>query len=402
MQRRKRIEIRGAIISAAAALLLFIWAAARELVYITATSAIMEYTSLWIIALQMMSRKAERRQKVAAGFIPAAMLPVSAVLAAFSIMQLDTACLYTSLDYIPALVLTMIYVISVLPVSIHKRRNLDIASWGGREVSFDALAISLSAAVNLMLNTAENPENGMMTALTGGLMAFFILLVSVNIGLCASFGFQSTGESIRELRAQYRKKQRAFHFIAVGKDCVMVLIKVALSIISSSFFMFANALFSSGIAVARYEALKMKGQERKSQLKKAVKVSAVIIFSGLCYVCYSVRLFFGGSSADYGMVMALAIACYTFADFTIQIMELIRLRKAGSLEAEALRVVSLCSILVCFVLTQTAIMSFSSGGAHHISDGLGGVVFGSLVTGAGAVYLVINHLRYAEIASKHD
>lgn len=395
MQRRKRLERRGIIISAVAALLLIIWSAARGLAYITVTSSLMEYASLWGIVLQVMSNKDEKRQKIAVGFIPVAMLPVSVVLAAFSIMQLDTTALYMSLDYIPALVLTVIYTISVLPVSLHKRQNLDTASWGGREASFIALALSLSTVVNLMLNKAENPENGMMTALTGGVMALFILLISANIGLCAVFSFHSTGESIRELRAQYRSKRRTFHFLAVGKDCVMVLIKIALSIISSSFFMFANALFSSGIAVARYEALKMNGQERGIQLKTAFKVSSVIIFSGLCYVCYSIRLFFGGSPGAYGMVMALAIACYTFVDFTIQIAAIIRLRHDGSLEAEALRVVSLCSILVCFVLTQTAIMSFSTIGEHHISDGIGGVVFGSLVIGVGVVYLVLNYIRSA-------
>ncbi len=395
MQRRKRIERRGAVISAVAALLLIVWSAARGLEYITAISSVMEYASLWIIVLQVMSNKDERKQKVAVGLVPAAMLPASVALAAFSFMQLDATALYRSLDYVPSLVLTVIYVMSALPVFLHRRQNLGTASWGCREVTLDALALSLSVVVNLMLNTVENPESGMMTALTGGVMALLILLGSVNIGLCAFFGFHSTGECIRELRVQYRKKRRALHFLAVGKDCFMVLIKIVMSIISSSFFMFANALFSSGIAVARYEALKMWELERGMQLKKAVNVSAVIIFSGLCYVCYSVRLFFSGSPGEYGMVMALAIACYTFVDFTIQIVEIIRLRHDGSLEAEALRVVSLCSILVCFVLTQTAIMSFSADGDHHISDGIGGVVFGSLVTGVGAIYLVINHLRSA-------
>ena len=395
MQRRKRIERRGAVISAVAALLLIVWSAARGLGYITAISSVMEYASLWIIVLQVMSNKDERKQKVAVGLVLAAMLPASVALAAFSFMQLDATALYRSLDYVPSLVLTVIYVISALPVFLHRRQNLGTASWGCREVTLDALALSLSVVVNLMLNTVENPESGMMTALTGGVMALLILLGSVNIGLCTFFGFHSTGECFRELRVQYRKKRRAFHFLVVGKDCFMVLIKIVMSIISSSFFMFANALFSSGIAVARYEALKMKELERGMQLKKAVNVSAVIIFSGLCYVCYSVRLFFSGSPGEYGMVMALAIACYTFVDFTIQIVEIIRLRHDGSLEAEALRVVSLCSILVCFVLTQTAIMSFSTDGDHHISDGIGGVVFGSLVTGVGAIYLVINHLRSA-------
>lgn len=98
------------------------------------------------------------------------------------------------------------------------------------------------------------------------------------------------------------------------------------------------------------------------------------------------------------MIMALAIACYTFVDFGIQISELIKLRKRQNLEAEALRMVSFSGILVSFVLTQTAIMSFSEPGEHNFSDGLSGLVFGGLVVVVGLVLLI----RYSWFRRKNN
>ena len=66
-------------------------------------------------------------------------------------------------------------------------------------------------------------------------------------------------------------------------------------------------------------------------------------------------------------------------------MKPIKLRKHRDLEAKALRLVSLCGILVSFVLTQTAIMSFSEQAEHNFSDGLAGVVFGGLVMLVGII-----------------
>ena len=393
MQSRKRIEKIGAIIASITALILMIWSFMRKLGYLAALSFLMEFTAIWIIALTSSGRKGSRSRKAMAYIAAVALIPASAALAIFSIAEMGKTVLYDGMDYIPSLMLTALYVISVLPVSLHRRRSLEMLSWAGREISFASLAICLSAIVNLMLNTSINPENGMMTALTGCVMAALILLISADAVLCLVFGFCTTKEGIRMLRKSYKEKRRILHFLFLGKDSVMVLIKIALGLISSSFFMFANALFSCGIGIARYEALKMTGQDRNVQLKMTMKVSAILIFSGICYVCYSIRLFFGGDSVEYGMVMALAIACYTFFDFSMQIMDIARLRKKNSLDAEALRIVSLCSILVCFVLTQIAIMSFSSENDHHISDGIGGVVFGSLVIFVGVVYLIVNHRR---------
>ena len=271
---------------------------------------------------------------------------------------------------------------------IVRRKEKDVSIWLIRQFDFALLCTLLPSLVSQLLLLGEESEWAQMVCLSGCVMGGVLLLLGCNLLLCALFGYRGTRESIRLVRDEFQRRRRIFHFASVGKDGFMVLVKLVMSIASASFFMFANALFSCGIGLARYVALKMQGKETAGQLRLYRWVCAILSFSGLCYAGYSVRLFFGGSAGQYSEVMALAIAAYTFVEFGIQIYDLIKLRKKRDLEAEALRLVSLCGILVSFVLTQTAIMSFSELGEHNFSDGLAGVVFGGLVVLVGIVALL--------------
>lgn len=271
---------------------------------------------------------------------------------------------------------------------IVRRKEKDVSIWMMRQFDFALLCTLLPALVSQLLLLGEESEWAQMVCLTGCVMGGVLFLLGCNLLLCALCGYRGTLASIRLVRDEFQRRRRIFHFVSVGKDGFMVLVKLVMSIASASFFMFANALFSCGIGLARYVALKMQGKETVGQLRLYRRVCAILSFSGLCYVGYSVRLFFGGSAGQYSEVMALAIAAYTFVEFGIQIYDLIKLRKKRDLEAEALRLVSLCGILVSFVLTQTAIMSFSETGEHNFSDGLAGIVFGGLVMLVGIVALL--------------
>lgn len=271
---------------------------------------------------------------------------------------------------------------------IAHRKDKDIPAWMTRQFDAAQLCVLLPALVSQLLLLGEEGEWAQMLCLTGCVMGGIMLLLSFNLLLCALCGYRGTRASIRFVRDEFQRRRRIFYFVSVGKDGFMVLVKLVMSIASTSFFMLANALFSCGIGLARYVALKMQDKETAEQLRLYRWVCATLSFSGLCYVGYSVRLFFGGSAGQYDMVMALAIAAYTFVEFGIQIHELVKLRKQHDLEAEALRLVSLCGILVSFVLTQTAIMSFSEPGEHNFSDGLAGVVFGGLVILVGIIAMI--------------
>lgn len=274
-----------------------------------------------------------------------------------------------------------------------RRKEKDVSSWMIQHFDASLLCVLLPALVSQLLLLGEESEWAQMVCLTGCVMGGVLLLLGCNLLLCALFGYRGTRESIRLVRDEFQRRRRFFHFVSVGKDSFMVLVKLGMSFASASFFMFANALFTCGIGLARYVALKMQGKETAGQLRLYRRVSVILSISGLCYVGYSVRLFFGGSAGQYSEVMALAIAAYTFVEFGIQIHDLIKLRKQHDLEAKALRLVSLCGILVSFVLTQTAIMSFSEPGEHNFSDGLAGVVFGGLVVIVGVISLLLHRKK---------
>ena len=236
-----------------------------------------------------------------------------------------------------------------------------------------------------------------MTTLIFGCMA---LLISINLIIVSFCEFKSTRESIRVISNYIKSKKRIFNHITIFKDAFLVLFKSGISIASVSFFMFVNALYSAGMGIARFIAVKMHKQDLKTQIKSYRYVGIIILASSFCYVLYSIRLFFGGSTGNYSMYIALIIAVYTFVEFSINIREAIRLRKSKSLEAKALRAISLSSTLLCFVLTQTAIMSFASEDNNSFHNAIAGLVFGGLAALVG-LYIIVNsnaqkHLETSE------
>jgi hypothetical protein len=165
--------------------------------------------------------------------------------------------------------------------------------------------------------------------------------------------------------------------------------------------MFANALYSTGMGVARFIAIRMHTRSRKEQLASYRHVGIIISAASVCYVIYAARLFGGGKTETYSVNIALIIALYTFVEFGINIREGIRLHKSKALEAKAMRAISLSSTLLCFVLTQTAIMSFAAAGDNSFTNGLAGVSFGGMAALVG-LYIIINGFLQARTSAKNE
>lgn len=308
-------------------------------------------------------------------FLPVIVICGSSIIPSFFPAQLRVDIIQIGLVCVIVAIQTALVIFSLVTNRAYKT----VASGVVRHLDIAVLCGLLASLVSRLLLLGTEEEWAPMVCLTGCVMGGIMLLLVCNMLLCTICGYRTTRESIQLIRRIIGDNRRKLHFVSVGKDGVMVFVKLIMSIVSFSFFMFANVLFSCGIGIARYTALMMQGKDREGQLKLYAKVALILSFSGICYVAYSIRLFFGGSAGKYDMVMAIAIACYTFVEFVIQIRELIKLRKEQNLEAEALRLISFSGILVSFVLTQTALMSFSEPGEHNFSDGLAGVIFGGLV-----------------------
>ena len=246
------------------------------------------------------------------------------------------------------------------------------------------VAAAMSAPLSLIItpllyltNTEDAVTMACMTTIILGVLSFLAMANIIMVSYC---GYKGTAESIRIISKAMRERKLIFTRVSILKDAFLVAGKGIISVLSVSFFMFVNALYSAGMGIARFIAVRMHAQDEKGQVKSYRYVGIIISFSSICYVLYSIRLFFGGMTSDYDMYAALIIALYTFVEFGINIKEAIRLHKSKALEAKALRAASFSSTLICFVLTQTAIMSFASEGDNSFANALSGVVFGALAS----------------------
>lgn len=273
------------------------------------------------------------------------------------------------------------------------RKNCTIAARFLRFVVWASISVPLSMIITLMLFFTGSGEAASLSSMTVIILGSIALLIAFNMILVSFFQYKSTGESIAALRFLYRQHKLVFTRISITKDAFLVVAKGILSLISASFFMLVNCLYSAGMGIARFIALKMHGQDRIQQVKSYRIVGIIIAVASLCYVIYSIRLLFGGSSAEYSMNIALVIALYTFVEFGINVREALRLRKSKALEAKALRAISFASTLLCFVLTQTAIMSFASQADNRLANVLAGLVFGGLAALIGAWVIVDSFLQ---------
>ena len=259
-----------------------------------------------------------------------------------------------------------------------------------------ALSAPLSLVIVIILAVTGTKDASILSCMTTVVFGGAALLIAINMILVSCCGYKSTGDSIRMVHRILKSKKLVFTRVSIVKDVFLVVGKMFISLVSASFFLFANALYTSGMGIARFIALRMHSQPREKQITSYRLVGIIISIASICYVVYSARLFFGGKSGIYSMYIALVIALYTFVEFGINIRDIRRLRKSKALEAKALRAVSFASTLICFVLTQTAIMSFAAEGDNSFSNALSGVVFGTLAAITG-VYIIIDSRRQAEI-----
>ena len=273
------------------------------------------------------------------------------------------------------------------------RKNLSVAGRFLRLTCWMALSspASLIVVLTLLLTKTENVNVFSCLSVTvfGGL-AFLLALSMIMIAFC---DYQSFRDSIATFFALIKKNRLLFTRASIAKDVLLVVGKSIISVVSVSFFMFVNALYSAGLGSARFIALKMHEQDRAQQIKSYRQVGVVISIASICYVLYSLRLLFGGKTGVYSMNIALVIALYTFVEFGINVRDALRLRKSHALEAKALRAISFAATLICFVLTQTAIMSFASEGDNSLANALSGIFFGGGASLVG-IFVVVQSYRY--------
>lgn len=294
---------------------------------------------------------------------------------------------YTLIGLSAALVVWLVFKIII------QRKNKSITARFIRFISVAAISSPLSLMVGMILSIVEVEDDAAsLVCLSAATFGAVALLIAINLILVTYCEYQSTKNSLKTINNFIKSKRLAIVRISVAKDIFLVVCKSVLSIVAKSFFMFANALYSAGLGVARFIAVRMHTQSGEEQINSYSHVGSVIFLASTCYVIYSIRLFFKSSTASFPQIVGIAIACYTFFEFFINIRETVKLRKSKALEAKALRAISLSSTLLCFVLTQTALMSLDPETDPSHANAIAGICFGSGAALVGVYVMVRSKL----------
>lgn len=168
--------------------------------------------------------------------------------------------------------------------------------------------------------------------------------------------------------------------------------KLLVGLISLSFFTCVSAFYTYGMVVARMCALKGMGKDREKQYAHYRLTGIILILASIFYAVYAARLLWKPENPIYNLYIGIAIATFTFTEIGMNIRGVIVERKNKELLYHALKMVSLTSSLICLVLTQTALLSFSVEDASDydisFANGIMGLLMGSVGTLIGVFMLL--------------
>ena len=160
------------------------------------------------------------------------------------------------------------------------------------------------------------------------------------------------------------KKQKSLRltWAACGANFILGTGKMALGILFFSPFTCVSAFYTYSMMLAKLCALLGLDKSKRRQLAH-YRVSALILLAAsTLFSVYSASLIFSPKVSHYHFYIAIGIAAFTFTEIGLNLRGLLIERKNKSMLLYAVKMESLASSLICLVLTQKALLSFSYSG----------------------------------------
>lgn len=157
------------------------------------------------------------------------------------------------------------------------------------------------------------------------------------------------------------KKQKSLRltWAACGANFALGTGKLVLGILSFSPFTCVSAFYTYSMMLAKLCALFGLDKTERRQWTH-YRVSALILMAASAlFSVYSASLIFSPKVSHYHPYIAMGIATFTFTEIALNTRGMLRERKSKSPLLYAVKMESLASSLICLVLTQKALLSFT-------------------------------------------
>lgn len=196
--------------------------------------------------------------------------------------------------------------------------------------------------------------------------------------------------SFKEYLKDSTKRHQAIVLLTSLYNYAWGTIKILFGIFTLSFLYSLSGVDTIFVAIAKHIYLKNIGKDSK---KVSLFISTFIVLIGIFYLLLAISLFFlKNQIKEYSIIIAIAIAFFSFLDLGIAIRQFIKTPKKNSI-ALNFRILNLSLALFAIVNTQNAIL-MAKGSPNNIADGTFGVIAGALTVLAGTFLLIKNLYEY--------
>lgn len=124
-------------------------------------------------------------------------------------------------------------------------------------------------------------------------------------------------------------------------------------------------------------------EERKG---KSLAIAILLIASSSLFIFYMARLFFVDTTMEYGLIMSISIAAFSFTELGLSIYQFMKAKQSQDILNQSFRACSLASSCYAIALTQVALLSATKTSANSFNaiTGIVAGVFSILI----AVYIM--------------
>lgn len=195
-------------------------------------------------------------------------------------------------------------------------------------------------------------------------------------------------ESIKNI-VEKAKQKKVVLLLSLVYSFVWAVCKIVFGIFTFSWFFCisgASTLLFGFIKKIYFNNHKIDSFENKKS--KSITIGILLIISGALFTFYMARLFFVPYTKEYGKILSITIATFSFAELGIAIYNFARAKKTNDILLQSFKSCSLASSCYAIVLTQVALL-FACKTNGNFYNAISGVVFGSFAVLIGVYVLTM-------------
>src|SRR5574344_373084 len=167
---------------------------------------------------------------------------------------------------------------------------------------------------------------------------------------------------IEKYKAKSNDEKRIIQsYFSFSFGIIYSIVQFLFFIMTNSFFLVDSSLFSLSLCLSRlFCIIGYKLDKDNKRLVYVILSSILLAGGGVLYAIYSMRLLYGELPTDFGIIISITIALFSFIFIIKAIIVLIKERHNNNKYARNIRIIAFVSGLVNILLTQMSLIMANS------------------------------------------